>query len=113
MTVGVAMLVHADLDRVEQLARHWAAAGCPVALHVDLDVPREAHDRLRQAVRDVKLIRFCKRYRCEWGQWGIVAATQAASELLLAEFEEVHHVYLVSGSCLPLRPVQELVDYLF
>jgi Family of unknown function (DUF5927)/Core-2/I-Branching enzyme len=31
---------------------------------------------------------------------------------MLAEFAQVHHVYLASGSCLPLRPVQELIDYL-
>ena len=37
---------------------------------------------------------------------------EAASELLLHDFPEVRHVYLASGSCLPLRPVQELKDYL-
>jgi hypothetical protein len=44
--------------------------------------------------------------------WGLVAATQNASEIMLREFREVRHVYLASGSCLPLRPVQELIDYL-
>ncbi len=28
------------------------------------------------------------------------------------DFPDVRHVYLASGSCLPLRPVQELQDYL-
>ena len=32
--------------------------------------------------------------------------------MLLREFPEVRHVFLASGSCLPLRPVQELKDYL-
>ena len=27
-------------------------------------------------------------------------------------FPDVHHVYLSSGACLPLRPVEELIDYL-
>ncbi len=31
---------------------------------------------------------------------------------MLSDFKDVRHVYLASGSCLPLRPVQELVDYL-
>lgn len=112
MSVGIAMLVHTALDRVEQVARHWAAAGCPVALHVDRNVPQVAYDRLEAALADQPMIRFCKRHQCEWGRWGIVAASQSASELLLATFEDVHHVYLVSGSCVPLRPVHELVDYL-
>ncbi len=29
MTVGIVMLVHTALDRAEQVARHWAAAGLP------------------------------------------------------------------------------------
>jgi len=37
-----------------------------------------------------------------------VAATQAASEQMLREHADVRHVYLASGSCLPLRPVKEL-----
>jgi len=31
---------------------------------------------------------------------------------MLREFPGVRHVYLASGSCLPLRPVPELVSYL-
>ena len=34
-----------------------------------------------------------------------------SSELMLDAFPDVHHVYLSSGACLPLRPVAELIDY--
>lgn len=112
MTVGVVMLVHTALDRAEQVARHWTASGCPVVLHVDKNVPRKAHNAFVAACSDNPLILFSKRHRCEWGTWGIVAASQSASELMLSEFPDVRHVYLASGSCLPLRPVQELIDYL-
>ena len=33
------MLVHENLHRAEQLARHWVAGGCPVVIHVDSNVP--------------------------------------------------------------------------
>ena len=112
MSVGIVMLVHTALHRAEQVARHWTAAGCPVVLHVDSNVPRRIYDAFRSSLADDQQIKFCKRHRCEWGTWGIVAASQSASELMLAEFPEVRHVYLASGSCLPLRPVQELIDYL-
>lgn len=112
MTVGIAMLVHTALNRAEQVVRHWTAAGCPVVLHVDKNVPRATYRAFEKALSGDPLIRFCKRHRCEWGSWGIVAASQSASELMLAEFSEITHVYLASGSCLPLRPVQELIDYL-
>jgi hypothetical protein len=111
-TVGIVMLVHTALGRAEQVARHWAAAGCPVVIHVDRVVPRATHDAFVRALADLPDVLFSRRYRCEWGTWGLVAATQAASEAMLAQFPAVRHVYLASGSCLPLRPVEELIDYL-
>lgn len=110
--LGIVMLVHTALDRAAQVARHWTASGCPVVLHVDRKVSGPAFDAFRRSLADDPLVRFSSRHRCEWGTWGIVAASQAASEVMLAEFAQVRHVYLASGSCLPLRPVQELVDYL-
>jgi hypothetical protein len=112
MTVGIVMLVHTALGRAEQVARHWSAAGCPVVIHVDKGVPRRTYDAFVASLHNVKDVMFSTRFRCEWGTWGIVAASQAASEKMLAQFPQVRHVYLASGSCLPLRPVQELVDYL-
>jgi len=111
-TVGIIMLVHNTLGRAEQVARHWSSAGCPVVIHVDGKVDRNTYNTFVDAVSDLPDVRFSARHRCEWGAWGIVAASQSASELMLAEFPDVRHVYLSSGSCLPLRPVQELVDYL-
>lgn len=112
MSVGIVMLVHNVFDRAEQVARHWADAGCPVVIHVDKKVPRKKYKAFVATCADHPDIRFCKRHACEWGMWGIVAASQSASEMMLAQFPDVRHVYLSSGSCLPLRPVQELVDYL-
>ena len=112
MSVGIVMLVHTALGRAEQVARHWSAAGCPVVIHVDKGVPRRTFDAFVHALSNVKDVTFSKRYRCEWGTWGIVAASQSACEKMLADFQNVRHVYLASGSCLPLRPVKELIEYL-
>ncbi|MEP2714945.1 beta-1,6-N-acetylglucosaminyltransferase [Pseudophaeobacter sp.] len=111
-TVGIIMLVHTALERAAEVAQHWTASGCPVVLHVDKNVDGATFRRFRQSLASDPLIKFSKRHRCEWGTWGIVAASQSASSLMLKEFPEVRHVYLSSGSCLPLRPVEELVDYL-
>jgi len=112
MTLGVVMLVHEALHRAEQLARHWSAHGCPVVIHVDKGVNSKLHGDFVNRLKTVDNIRFSKRHRCEWGTWSLVAASQSASELMLSEFPGVRHVYLASGSCLPLRPVKELVQYL-
>lgn len=112
MTLGVVMLVHTALGRAEQAIRHWADAGCPVVVHVDLNVGRAAYDGFVAALSDLKDVSFSQRFRCEWGMWGLIAASQAASTQLLAQFRDLRHVYLASGACLPLRPVTELRAYL-
>ena len=112
MTVGIVMLCHTALDRAAQVARHWATRGCPVVIHVDKRVKRRTYDGLVKALADLTNIRFSGRHACEWGTWGIVAATQESSTIILRDFPGVRHVYLASGSCLPLRPVEEMVDYL-
>ena len=111
-SLGIVMLCHTALDRAAQVARHWVAGGCPVVIHVDARVGRDEDQRLRRDLADLACVRFSTRHSCEWGTWGIVAATQAAATVLLRDFAAVRHVYLASGSCLPLRPVGELVAYL-
>ncbi len=106
------MLVHTALERAEQVARHWASAGCPVVIHVDATVERRQINAFQKSLGDLPHVVFCERHKCEWGTWGLVAASQSASEMMLKTFTDVRHVYLSSGSCLPLRPVEELIDYL-
>ncbi|EIE49873.1 glycosyl transferase [Salipiger aestuarii] len=112
MTIGIVMLVHTAFDRAEQVARHWARAGCPVVIHVDRQVPKVTFQRFVKALSDLPDVLFSRRHRCEWGTWGLVAASQDAAELMLDRYPRLHHVYLSSGACLPLRPVAELIDYL-
>ncbi|NBE07435.1 glycosyl transferase [Rhodobacter sp. CCP-1] len=106
------MLSHTALHRAADTARHWAERGCPVVIHVDKRVQNWSVEKLQADLADLSNVRFSERFACEWGTWGIVAATQAATEVMLAEFPSVRHVYLASGSCLPLRPVKELIAYL-
>jgi hypothetical protein len=112
VSVGIVMLVHTALHRAEQVARHWRAGGCPVVIHVDRKVPRATFQAFEGRFAGDDHVRFCRRHRCEWGTWGIVAASQSASELMLDSFPSVRHVCLTSGACLPLRPVREMIDYL-
>jgi len=110
--LGIVMLVHTALNRAEQVARHWTRSGCPVVIHVDRKVPNTVYTEFVDSCSDDPMILFCRRHRCDWGTWGIVAASQSASTMILEKFPDVGRVMLSSGSCLPLRPVQELVDYL-
>ncbi|PYE84414.1 beta-1,6-N-acetylglucosaminyltransferase [Pseudoroseicyclus aestuarii] len=113
MSLGIVMLVHSALDRAEQVIRHWYAAGCPLVVHVDAAVPEADYRAFAGSLADLRdRLVFAPRFRCEWGSWELVAATQAAAALMLDRFEEADRVFLASGSCLPLRPVAELRAYL-
>ncbi len=112
MTVGVVMLVHTAFDRAEQMIRHWVAGGCPVVVHVDKKVDAATYTRFVNALSNLEHVHFSERQRCEWGAWGLVAASQGAAKLMLDQFPDVRHVFLASGACLPLRPVSELCQYL-
>lgn len=112
MSVGFLMLCHTALHRAEQVARHWAGHGCPVVIHVDRQVPKARFEALRSRLSDLDNVRFSRRYRCEWGTFSLVEATQEAAAQMLREFPEVRHVYCASGSCMPLRPADELRSYL-
>lgn len=110
--LGFIMLVHTALDRAAQVARVLAEAGSPVVIHVDARVTARAQEGLTAALADLPDVRFCKRRRCDWGTWSLVAAMQTATGQLLREFPKVERVYALSGSCLPLRPVADLQAWL-
>ncbi len=112
MTVGFILLCHSALDRAAQVARHLARSGAPVVIHLDARVPARQAKAFRAGLAEAATVRFSARHSCEWGTWGLVAATQSAASLLLKEFPQAGHVFLASGSCLPLRPLADLEAWL-
>jgi hypothetical protein len=105
-------LCHTALHRTAQVARAWAAAGCPVVIHLDRRVPEAERAELAAALADLPQIRYARRVACEWGTFSLVEATILSATLMLEEFPEVRHVLLASGACLPIRPVVELQAHL-
>lgn len=110
--LGVVMLCHTQMTTTARMARHWAEAGAAVAIHVDRKVSPDGLLTLQSALSDLPQIFLSPRHDCDWGMYSLVAATQDAVSLLLRQFPDVTHVMLVSGSCLPLRPVADLTAYL-
>ena len=112
MTLGIVMLCHTALHRAASVARHWTKAGCPVVIHLDRRVSEADRTGLVADLADLPDVRFSRRFACEWGTFSLVGATIEATSQLLRDFPQVEHVYLTSGSCLPLRPVSELQAHL-
>ena len=110
MSVGVVLLCHTAFDRAAQVARFWAAGGSPVVIHVD--ARSNGVDAFMASLNDLPQVSFSPRFACEWGTFGLVQATLAACGQMMENHPDLGHIYLASGACLPLRPHQELVDYL-
>ena len=114
MTVrlGVILLCHEVLDRAALMARHWADGGAAVVVHVDAKTPHAVCRAMQARLADSDAISFSAQRDCEWGTFSLVEATQEAARQLLESHPDVTHIYLASGTCLPLRPIPDLRAYL-
>jgi hypothetical protein len=110
--LGVVMLCHDELPIAARMARVWADGGASVAVHVDAKTPQAGVQAMQRDLADLPQVVFSQRHSCEWGMFSLVRATQGAAGLLLDRFADVTHVLVVSGSCLPLRPVADLLAFL-
>ncbi len=107
--LGVILLCHTDLEMAARMARTWADGGAWVCIHVDAKASEPEVARMRAALAGQRRIIWSRRYRCGWGRFSLIRATQDAALHLLEAHPEVTHVYLASGACLPLRPIADLI----
>ncbi len=112
MKLGFVILAHENLHRVEQLVRHLADQQCVVSIHIDKNTKNGDFQGLVNGLSDVPEVVFSRRTACEWGRFSIVKATLDASEKLFDTFPDTSHVCLISGSCLPVRPIRQFHKFL-
>lgn len=110
--LGVIMLCHDNLDIVARQAQVWVNGGAAVVIHVDRKAPAAALAQLQEELAGLSSVSFSPRHHCEWGQFSLVRATLDAADMMLDRYPGVGHVFLASGSCLPLRPINDLNAYL-
>ena len=108
MALGAVMLAHERLDRAASFTRALTAAGIAVAVHIDSRVPAKETAAFAQTTGDAIVL---SRHRADWGRIGLIDATLDGVATLLAARPELAHVALVSGSCLPTRPLDELIGH--
>ena len=109
-SVGFAVLAHQRPDRVGALARWLSAEGHPVAVHLDRRAGGKALARMRDAVGPGAEV--LQEHASDWGRIGLVEATLTLVRHLLARPNPPDHICLLSGACLPLRPLADLEAFL-
>lgn len=109
------LLAHERSDDVADAADTLLAGDptCRIVLHYDLGSPRSQYEKLRARYRNEERLFFVeKRVACGWGRFGLVKATVQALRFIRGASWAGGHVYLLSGSCMPVRPLAELHAFL-
>lgn len=112
MKLGFIVLAHQDMHRVKQLVRHLSTESSAVAVHIDRHAASAEFTALQDALADCRNVVFSRRIHCEWGRFSLVQATLDAAQALLDAAPDLDHIMLISGSCLPIRPIRQLRRYL-
>lgn len=112
MSIGMALLVHDHLERAALLVQALHEGGCKISVHVDAKVPAPDYAAFHRAVGALEHVVFAPRIHCEWGRFSLVEAQLSTAQTLLSAFSDISHVMLISGACLPNRPLPELFAFL-
>ncbi|MFS4438332.1 beta-1,6-N-acetylglucosaminyltransferase [Paracoccaceae bacterium GXU_MW_L88] len=112
MSLGVIILAHERLRHVTALARYLAEKDVEVVVHVDTSTNDPDMALLEALASETGKLRFAPRLRTKWGSFNLIRATQTAAEMLLDLPNPPNHIALISGACLPIRPIEEFIAYL-
>jgi hypothetical protein len=109
------ILAHENADHVADLANlltEWDPHANAV-IHYDLNAPAKQYERLKSRVADSKKIFLVKdRLKCGWGNFALVDAVVRALRVIRREKLDCDRVMLISGACMPIRPLRELSQFL-
>ena len=112
MSVGFVMLAHTALHRAAQVAEVIAETGNPLIIHVDARTGDNAFEAFKNKVSGLPGVSLSPRIVCDWGTWSLVQASRDGAEALLHENPALTHVCLISGSCLPIKPLADFEAFL-
>ncbi|MCB1444684.1 MAG: hypothetical protein KDJ87_02485 [Rhizobiaceae bacterium] len=109
------ILAHENADHVADLA-HLLTEWDPHAnavIHYDLNSPPRQFERLKARVSGSKKIFLVKdRLKCGWGNFSLVDAVVRSLRVIRREKLDCERVMLVSGACMPIRPLAEFSQFL-
>ncbi|MEO0342495.1 MAG: beta-1,6-N-acetylglucosaminyltransferase [Pseudomonadota bacterium] len=103
--LGIIILVHQNVDRAMKVAEFLCDQGAIIHIHFD----KRSSVTLPKSHKNLKV---SNQFACEWGGFGLVDASLSAAKDLLAHSCEVTHIALLSESCVPTRPLEELISFL-
>lgn len=114
MKVSFILLAHEAPEQLKSLLEPLLLAGSNVYVHHDAS----SQGNLQQSVTQWGFdslpgkIYYAKRVKVVWGEWSIVQATLNCLEQIRQHDIDSDYFMLISGSCMPVKPIPLLEKYL-
>lgn len=109
------ILAHENSDHVADLAKlltEWDPHAHAV-IHYDLGAPRKQFDLLREKTANLPRVHLVKdRQKCGWGTFALVDGVVRSLRVIRREKIDCERVMLVSGACMPIRPLAEFSKFI-
>jgi hypothetical protein len=115
LSLAYIVLAHEGAEQIAGLVRTLVEADptANVVVHYDRNASKSQFSALRQALQDHDRVWLVEdRARCGWGQFGLVDGVVRALRVLRAHKIDCDYVYLLSGSCMPTKPLASLKAFL-
>ena len=115
MKILYLILAHNQPQKVAELAMTLAQAStdAQVLIHFDATAAAEDYGRLASYVeQDPRVALTGRRVACQWGAYSLVDAVLSGLGEFEARGDHCDYVVLLSGACLPCRPIKQLERYL-
>jgi hypothetical protein len=109
------ILAHENAGHTADLARlltDWDEDAHAV-IHYDLKSPVAEFSKLQEEFANSSKVHLVtERIKCGWGDFSLVDATVRALKVIRKQKIDCERVMLVSGACMPIRPLKELSQFL-
>jgi len=114
MKLAFILLAYKEPSLLRPLIESLLSSGADIYVHYDKNAPYDLEHACREWKLDEKKgnIFFAERIHVAWGEWSIVQATLNCLELANSHIEKYTYFTLISGSCMPIKPVEMLEDFL-
>ena len=115
MRVTFILLAHESPREIVPLVEAIVGSSDAVDLivHYDAAAPDANYRELERAFASQPRVKvLAERVKCGWGEFSLVDATLKALQSIAASNRTPDRVYLMSASCYPVRPIDELRQFL-
>jgi hypothetical protein len=112
MKIAYIILAHKNPEQLVRLIHRLQDENTSFFVHLDQKTSHSVYSQLLEQLRDVPDILFVKRYRCYWGNYGIVNATIEAIKQLVRSTIDFDYAILLSGQDYPIKSIASINAFL-